>query len=354
MTTIVGWDIGGVHVKMAVIVNGQVTQVEQRACTLWLGVHHLRETLCEMMARVVSNLPDEQVYHAVTMTGELAENFTNRQEGVWSICEEVQSVFGQENTLFYTPDKDGRAHFLKGHEAIATWCRVASANWHGSASWAALQRPDALLIDIGSTTTDIIPLRNGAVVTRGFSDAERLVSGELIYTGVTRTSLMALAHEAPFEGNKQRLMAENFSTTADIYRLTGELDAQNDSYPASDGRSKNMVDCCARLARMLGRDAGEASEAVWHRLACYFRERQLGSIADGIAQVLSAGSLTASMPFLAAGAGHFLVVELACRFGHPCENLTDLLPASPGAINAGVCLPAAAVGLLAHGLSYSK
>jgi (4-(4-[2-(gamma-L-glutamylamino)ethyl]phenoxymethyl)furan-2-yl)methanamine synthase len=349
MTTIVGWDIGGVHVKTAVIVDGQVTGVEQVVCTLWLGVHHLRETLRAAVARCASISSGDDVSHAITMTGELAENFANRQEGVQAICKEAWSVFGEANTLIYAPREDGQARFLSGQDAIAAWRRVASANWHVSASWAALQRPDALLIDIGSTTTDIIPLSGGTVAARGFNDADRLTFGELIYTGVTRTSLMALTKEAPIGGDKQRLMAENFSTTADIYRLTSELDAQSDSYPASDGRSKNARDCRARLARMLGRDADEAPDVVWQRLARYFRECQLGVISDGIAQVLSNGLLTPSAPFLAAGAGRFLVPELARRFGHPSENLTDLLPhgSSAAGIDAGVCTPAVAVGLLA-------
>jgi probable H4MPT-linked C1 transfer pathway protein len=290
----------------------------------------------------------ENVQHAVTMTGELAENFPTRHDGVRAICEIVCATFGEANTAFYTFERDGRIQFLGKEDAITAWHRVASANWHASAFWAATQRPDALFIDIGSTTTDIIPIIGGHVSACAFKDAERLVFGELIYTGVTRTSLMALAWEGPFGGVKQRLMAENFCTTADIYRLTGELDARDDSYPASDGRSKSVSDCRARLARMLGRDADDAPDFAWNRLARYLREQQIRSIADGIAQVLSDGELLPSAPFLAAGAGHFLVPELAHRFGHSHENSKDLFSLKDATVwGASVCMPAVAVGLLA-------
>ena len=36
---------------------------------------------------------------------------------------------------------------------------------------------EALLIDMGSTTTDIIPTVAGAVAARGYADAERLTTG---------------------------------------------------------------------------------------------------------------------------------------------------------------------------------
>lgn len=342
MATIIGWDIGGVHVKAAIIVDGRVEAVEQMPCTLWLGVEHLRETL-----RMATERYGRVGGHAVTMTGELAESFENRAEGVRAICEEAWATFGKAGVRVYAPDEAGRARFLAGGEAVEAWPRVASANWHATAAWAATVRPDALLIDIGSTTTDIIPIAGGKVAVRGFSDAERLTSGELLYTGVVRTSLMALAGEAPFAGGKQRLMAENFSTTADLYRLSGELAAEDDSYPASDGRGKGAEECRARLARMLGRDATESSDAGWNRLAQWFRERHLARIADAVAQVLSAGEMPSGAPFLAAGAGHFLVPELARRFGYGCERIADLFPAAEGARHsAGVCAPAVAVGLL--------
>jgi probable H4MPT-linked C1 transfer pathway protein len=282
------------------------------------------------------------------MTGELAENFASREEGVRSICEEACAILDEDRTRFYSAC-DG-SHFVSNAVVSLTnhWPWIASANWHASAAWAASQRADALFIDIGSTTTDIIPLMSGEVRAPGFSDAERLTRGGLVYSGVVRTSLMVMG-EAPFAGAPQRLMAENFSTTADVYRLTGELHADDDSYPASDGRGKSAPECRARMARMFGRDAAEATDAEWDFLARYFRERQLQILGEAIAQVLSGCPLPSSAPFLAAGAGHFLVPELARRFGHPCETFAALAPADGSELKrrAGLCAPAAAVGLLA-------
>jgi (4-(4-[2-(gamma-L-glutamylamino)ethyl]phenoxymethyl)furan-2-yl)methanamine synthase len=339
MTTTIGWDIGGAHLKAALLRDGRIEAVEQRACTLWLGTEHLAEG---WQAIVEQFGPAD--CHAVTMTGELAEIFSSRGEGVAAICGMAAELAAQAVARFYA----GPYGFLDQRQAAEAWQHVASANWHASAAWTARKIGDGLFIDIGSTTTDIIPLAAGRPAVMGYTDAQRLETGELVYTGVMRTSLMALAAEAPFAGRRQRLMAENFATTADLYRLGGELSPDDDSYPASDGRSKSLQDCRARIARMFGRDADEAGPAMWDEAARFFRERQLRSIGEAIAQVLSAGAAAPDAPFIAAGAGHFLVPELARRFGRRSERFAALVPAPEEARRkAGVCAPAVAVALLA-------
>src|SRR5438445_198069 len=79
----------------------------------------------------------------------------------------------------------------------------------------------ALLIDIGSTTTDLIPMDRGTVAARGRSDTERLQAGELVYAGIRRTPLCALATELPFRGIPTGLAAELFASTLDVYLTLG-------------------------------------------------------------------------------------------------------------------------------------
>jgi (4-(4-[2-(gamma-L-glutamylamino)ethyl]phenoxymethyl)furan-2-yl)methanamine synthase len=340
MNAIIGWDIGGAHLKAALLREGQVVAVEQRACPLWLGLEHLAEgweAICAQFGAPAA--------HAVTMTGELAEIFPSRREGVAAICRLAAERARTVPLRFYA----GPRGFLSWSEARDGWREVASANWHASAAWAGRHLGAGLFIDIGSTTSDIIALAGGRPAIAGYTDAERLESGELVYTGVMRTSLMALADAAPFAGRPQRLMAENFATTADIYRLSGELAPEDDAYPASDGRSKSALDCRARIARMFGRDASEGSPEAWALAARFFRERQLSRIGEAALQVLSGGAVTADAPFVAAGAGHFLVPELARRFGRQWRSFAGLIPASDDARRqATVCAPAAAVALLAQ------
>ena len=73
---------------------------------------------------------------------------------------------------------------------------------------------------------------------------------------------MAITDAIEFEGLRIPLMAEHFATTADVYRLTGELDERHDQHPSADGAEKTLPGSARRLARMIGRDARERPIAV--------------------------------------------------------------------------------------------
>src|ERR1700730_7150238 len=77
MSIVIGWDIGGVHLKAARAETGCVVQAIQIAAPLRAGV----ERLAEAFARAKAELGAAQ-RHVVTMTGELADTFSSRQEGV--------------------------------------------------------------------------------------------------------------------------------------------------------------------------------------------------------------------------------------------------------------------------------
>ena len=53
--------------------------------------------------------------------------------------------------------------------------------------------PTCVLFDVGTTSADLIPIVNGQVVAQGRTDPERLLSGELVYTGALRTPAEAVA-----------------------------------------------------------------------------------------------------------------------------------------------------------------
>src|SRR5262249_53530741 len=171
--------------------------------------------------------------------------FPTKRAGVKAILDAVEAVAeGRPVRVWRT---DGR--FVEPKEARAKPLLAASANWLALATYAGRLAPKgpALLIDIGSTTTDVVPLCDGHPVPRGRTDPERLRSGELLYTGVRRTPLCALLGS---EG-----AAELFATTLDAYLLLGSFaEAPNDRGTA-DGRPATRAHAHARMARMLCADA---------------------------------------------------------------------------------------------------
>lgn len=331
---IVGWDIGGAHVKAARVDDGHVTQVVQVPCPLWPGTERLRTVLSDTRdALGVADL------HVATMTGELADIFPSRALGVAAIAEILTAVL--------TPLRlyAGPAGFVPAGAALPHVRDIASANWHASAALLARRVGDALFIDLGSTTTDIVPVIDGAPAARGYTDAERLACGELVYTGLTRSFVMALAPRAPLHGSWTPLACEHFATSADVHRILGTLDERADQLPAADGGAKTAEASRARLARMVGCDPTDATEADWHGLAAWFAEAQLRHVHDGAMLVLSRVALPAAAPVVGAGVGRGVITRLASRLGRPYSDLGAVLGAT--AEWADDCAPAVAVALLA-------
>ncbi len=339
MTRVTGWDLGGANIKAVSAEAGRITQVVQVPCPILASPTKFDQAVAETLALLPT--PD---LHAVTMTGELSDVFENRAQGVAYLVELMQAVAGGVPLRIYA----GAAGFLPPEVAKRRPLEVASANWHATAALVTRHLPDALLVDIGTTTTDIVPIRSGTVAARGVTDAERLTESELVYCGVVRTPVMAIAQSAPFRGHPQRIAAERFATMADVFRLTGELPDDADPYPAADNRGKSIEESAARLARMLGRDAGDADRAEWVSLARHFADAQLATIERAARAVAERENLPAEAPVVGAGAGRFLAGQLATRLGRPYIDFADLAGSAAEAREmAARCAPAASVASLA-------
>jgi probable H4MPT-linked C1 transfer pathway protein len=337
MTPVIGWDLGGANLKLARIESGRVMQVAQIPCPILADRCKFDSALREALALV----PADAV-HAVTMTGELSDVFETRAEGVAYLVVLMRREMG-EATRFY----GGRVGFLRGDEAAPRWNDIASANWYASATLVARHCAEGLLVDAGTTTIDLIPHRGGAVAARGHSDGERLAEGELIYSGVVRTPVMAVTREAPFRGRNQAIAAERFATMADVFRLTNDLPEDADPYPTADLRGKSAEESAGRLARMLGRDASEAELAGWIALARHFADCQLGQIEKSARMLFQREALGRGAPVIGAGCGRFLAKRLAERLERPYRDFADIIDCAPDAREmAARCAPAVAVALL--------
>ncbi len=332
-----GWDLGGVNIKLAQVEDGRVTAVTQIPCPAIADPSKFNQAVAAAL-----EISPVEGRHAVTMTGELSDVFPSRAAGVAYLTGLMRKTTGAE-TLFYSL-KDG----LIGADTVREhWPDVASANWHASATLAAQLCTNGLLVDVGTTTTDLIPLKEGKPAAIGLTDGERMTEGELIYGGAVRTPVMAIAQAAPFKGRMQGIAAERFATMADVYRITGELPEDADPYPAADQRGKSITESAGRLARMLGRDADDAEFIAWKALAHYLARRQMEQIEADARVLLEREGLPADAPVIGAGCGRFLAQTLADRLGRPYRDFVDLIDCAPEMGDmAAVCAPAVAVALL--------
>ena len=196
------------------------------------------------------------------------------------------------------------------------------------ATFAGALAPDgpALLIDAGTTTTDLIPLRDGTPMPTGRTDCERLRSGELIYSGVARTPLCALVDRVPFRGESCPLAAELFATTLDVYLTLVDIPENPNDTQTANGKPATKAAAHDRLARCLCCDATEFSAADAMEMAKFVAGAQRRQIARGIDAVAGRqGELPRRL--VISGSGSFLaertLSEHARLAGAPIVRFAD-------------------------------
>ena len=308
----IGWDIGGAHLKMAEIDKaGKVIFADQSATPLWKGIGILHQSL-EQSRKLVSG---KSVLHAITTTAELVDIFPDRITGVNQLKDCITGIFDKNPVRFYS----GKTGWVSADCVTDYAIEIASANWYATASFIARYIDKGILMDIGSTTTDIIAFSGGRLLNQGYSDYERMSTGELVYTGIIRTPVMALVHDVNVNGKQRPVIAEHFATMADVYRLTGDLDETDDMQATADGAGKSLQDSARRLARMVGKDIyGDESIQEWMNVAKYIAEIQQNRILQCCQRIISCLEDNQDITIIGAGAGRFLAAKLAglmdCRY----------------------------------------
>lgn len=287
LLAILGLDIGGANLKAAHS-SGKASQM---AFDLWKDPAGLAKALDQL----VRFFPPCELL-AVTMTGELCDCFESKRQGVLQILEAVAEVAGQTPVLVW--QTTGRFTDLAAARADPLPC--AAANWLALAACAG-RLGSALLIDIGSTTTDIIPLRDGVPVPHGRSDPDRLRHHELVYTGVLRTPVCSLLGTAG--------AAELFATMQDVYLVLGKLAEDASNLRTADGRPATQAAAHARLARMICADLETSTPTERLQLARLLEQRQAEAIRHALDQV--AGELPPPLDAVVlAGCGEFLARQV--------------------------------------------
>jgi (4-(4-[2-(gamma-L-glutamylamino)ethyl]phenoxymethyl)furan-2-yl)methanamine synthase len=307
MPGVIGLDIGGVNTK-AVWRDGDARRVVLRP----YDVVRDREALTAVVRDVVAELsaePPELV--ALTMTAELSDEFRTKREGVGFVLDAVEAAVPGRVLAFTSAGE-----LVSVEEARARPLDVAAANWMASALAVAALHPDALLLDVGSTTTDVIPIAGGRVTAAGRSDLDRLLAGELLYTGALRTNLAAIAPRVPVRGQWCPVASEWFAISADVHLILGYLTPEAYTCPTPDGRPASVECARERVARLVCADMEQLEPAEVDAIATYLHGEQVRQI-ETAARRAGAGAA----PVVAVGVGAFLARAAAERLGRPVLEL---------------------------------
>ncbi len=333
-SAVLGWDIGGVNTKAARLEHRAGTTVLQ-STSLPHQLKHDPQGLVPALteaARRVGHVAGD--VHGVTMTAELSQAFRTKREGVGYILDALHAAF--PGTCLHVYSTDGR--FLEAEEARRLPLAVAAANWAATAGLVARTVPTCVLIDIGSTSADLIPIVNGRVMVQGRTDPERLLSGELVYTGALRTPVEAVARQVPLWGGSSGVSADGFAITGDVHLWLGRLAPEDYTCPPPDGRPATRESAGERLARVVCGDREMLDDGAIDDIANALARAQVQAVAEALERII--GRWPAITSAVVTGLGDFIAIDAAGRLG------LDILPLSAQLGSAARTAPAAAVAWL--------
>lgn len=322
-------DIGGANLKASDGIRYAATQ----SFALWRHPEQLPAAIRQLVASAPSFRRT-----AVTMTGELADCFAHRDEGVQAILSAVREALPASAIYVYQTD----GQLLPLDNPCRQTSLAAASNWHALATYACRWTDGlpAMLIDVGSTTVDLIPMVHCRVAARGATDVDRLIHGELFYTGVERSPVCAVAAALPYRGDNVPTAHELFATTLDAYLVLGAIAEDPANCATADARPRTIDAARRRLGRAI---CTEVSEGEARLIAQAIADAQVRMIRE------SWGKAAAALPdpprrVVVSGHGDYLVDRVVATFGGPCEviRLTDRI-----GVEASRVAPAFALAVLA-------
>jgi (4-(4-[2-(gamma-L-glutamylamino)ethyl]phenoxymethyl)furan-2-yl)methanamine synthase len=309
LTQILAWDIGGANIKAVrlALQRNQARQVKvvSRPFEIWREKDHLPEALSEIHSHLFSTEMPQAI--AVTMTAELSDVFATKRDGVTFILESIRSCF--PDLAIYVLNLSGQ--FMPVCEALAHPLDCAATNWLASAQWVARKFPECLMVDVGSTTTDILPILDGKLNVVGRTDMARLTSGELVFTGILRTNLAAIVQTVPVAGRRCRVASEYFAVSGDVHLVLGHLRTQDYTCATPDGQPPSVASARRRLARLVCADTEMLSAGEIDAMAEYIYVRQVSQVCEGLSQALSRLPGLRRSPLVVVGSGAFLGLAAA-------------------------------------------
>lgn len=328
MVPVIGLDVGGANTKAAVVDGGRRVRIVSEPYEVWRDPG----AMAGVIEGVVARLGLDGAPVAMTTTAELVDVFASKREGVLHVLGAAEQALPGRRLYVMTT----AGELIGMAAARAAPLRCAAANWMATALLVARSLPDAILVDCGGTTTDLIPIAGASVVAAGRTDLERLLAGELVYTGALRTNIAAVLPQVPIGGRPCPVSSELFALTADAHLLRGNLAPEQCTCTFPDGRGTSLDEVRARLARVVCADPEQLADGDLEAIAAAVEDAQVAAIAAALARV--AARLPAGVPVLAVGVGAFLARAAAARCGLPVHADVSPLNGTGGDVAAAVAL----------------
>lgn len=284
MVNVLGLDIGGANTKACFLKTRDVKVKDIRTASeyfpIWKSGKSKLLNVLEELEKTLTNAAELDGV-GVTVTAELSDAYQTKKEGVNHVLDCVYEVF--EDTPIFVLDVE--ANLLSVEDARRKPLNVASANWAATGWMISQAIKNCVVVDVGSTTTSVIPVVNGKVVAEGKTDLEKLQNGELVYSGSLRTNVAAIVDAVPVQGRMTRVSSELFAQSGDVHLILGNIRPKEYTAEACDGRGKTKREAMARLARVVCADTDMLTEEEILDMAKFVYIRQVEQIAGSLKQV---------------------------------------------------------------------
>jgi probable H4MPT-linked C1 transfer pathway protein len=284
---IAGFDIGGANTDLAVVEfdsNGNIIGIKTdfEYFPMWLKKNELGNALSNLLGDDL----EEVDAVGVCMTAELVDAYKTKREGVVDIAKKSKESFSVPTGFI------GLNGVLNFEEVSENPDEVAAANWIATAKIASRIDENCIMIDTGSTTTDIIPVKDGSECAKGRSDLERLKTGELVYSGTLRTNLATIVDKMPLDDEFVRVSSELFAITADVHMVLGNITEEDYTCSTPDGAGKSKEDCMRRISRVICGDLDMLSRYDIEKIAGHIYKKQVQKVAEALLEVSKRENLT--------------------------------------------------------------
>lgn len=324
MVNVLGFDIGGANIKAGFIKTQNAKLIEQRTLIEYFPFWKKNKNeLQEILYKITKNLSKSILLDGVgvTITAELSDAFKTKKEGIKFVLDSIIDVFANVPKFVV----DVKANLISPEDALEKPYRTASANWAATGWMISKLIKNCIVIDVGSTTTSIIPVVNGKIAAKGETDLEKLQNGELVYTGSLRTNVATIVNWIPINGIITNVSSELFAQSGDIHLLLDNIKEEDYITETSDNRGKTKIESMARLARVVCADTEMLTVEQIMDMAKFVYDKQVDQIAQGLKQVTQRiRTLTQEkLNLVVTGLGrNFLAKEAVEKIGY--ENIIDM------------------------------
>jgi len=284
MVKVLGLDIGGANIKATSLKTQDAFLKEHKTIIKYFPIWKNEKTQLEkILTKLKKDLNDSAELNGVgvTITAELSDSYFTKKEGIYHVLDSVKKVFGDIPTFVL----DVEAKLLTVKDALEAPLKIASANWAATGWMVSQLIKNCIIVDVGSTTTSIIPIINGKTGAEGKTDLEKLQNGELVYSGSLRTNVATIVDSIPVRGSMACVSSELFAQSGDIHLILDNIGEEDYIVETCDGRGKNKRECLARLARVVCADIDMLTENEISDMAKFVYNKQVEQIAKGLKQV---------------------------------------------------------------------